>query len=109
MYVFPGIGLGAILCKAKTITDSMIYAAAIGLSTALTSSEMDAGMLYPAISRIREVSVTVARTVIREAQRQSVDCESNLRSIKDAELDEWIRDRMYDPWSVVEGRVMSRL
>ena len=26
MYVFPGIGLGAILCKAVKITGDMIYA-----------------------------------------------------------------------------------
>lgn len=54
-------------------------------------------MLYPEISRIREVSVTVAREVIREAQRQRLDREKSIRDLSDAELDSWIRANMYDP------------
>lgn len=54
-------------------------------------------MLYPDLERIRAVSVVVARDVIREAQRQKLDREPSLRGMTDAELDGWIKDRMYDP------------
>ncbi|KAI9872456.1 MAG: hypothetical protein M1830_001603, partial [Pleopsidium flavum] len=75
MYVFPGIGLGAILSKSTTITQSMIYASASALSTSVLPSELAQGWLYPDISRIRDVSVTVARGVIRAAQEAGVDRE----------------------------------
>jgi malate dehydrogenase (oxaloacetate-decarboxylating)(NADP+) len=54
-------------------------------------------MLYPEITRIREVSVVVAREVIRQAQREKLDREKSIRDLSDAELDSWIRGRMYDP------------
>ncbi len=97
MYVFPGIGLGAILSKATTITQSMIYASAEALSTALLPSEIADGWLYPNISRIRDVSVIVARGVIRAAQDAGVDREVRLRGMADDEVDRWVRERMYDP------------
>lgn len=97
MYVFPGIGLGAILCKAVSITQPMIYASGESLSTALLESEIAENWLYPDIRRIREVSVVVTRGVIRAAQRENVDRELILRNMPDDELDEYIRRRMYNP------------
>lgn len=98
MYVFPGIGLGAILSKAVSVTQDMIYESAVALSTALNEQERAVGWLYPDIRRIREVSVTVARGVIRAAQAGGVDRELALRGLSDAELDEYIKERMYDPF-----------
>jgi malate dehydrogenase (oxaloacetate-decarboxylating)(NADP+) len=113
MYVFPGIGLGAILCKAVHITQEMvcshrtsqvrplteeqIYTSAVALSTAINTNEINAGRLYPELDRIREVSVIVAREVIREAQQQGLDREKSIRNLSDSELDAFIRSRMYDP------------
>lgn len=54
-------------------------------------------MLYPSLTRIRSVSVTVAREVIREAQRQGLDREPSIRKLSDEQLDQWIMSRMYDP------------
>ncbi len=99
MYVFPGIGLAAILCKAVNVTQEMIYASGLGLAASLSPDEHAAGWIYPEISRIRDVSVVVARYVMRAAQRDGVDRELNLRPLADAELDEYIRERMYDPFN----------
>ena len=79
------------------LTQQQIYASAVALSTTINNFEIEAGMLYPEITRIREVSVVVAREVIREAQRQKLDREKSIRDLSDAELDEWIKSRMYDP------------
>lgn len=103
MYVFPGIGLGTILSKSTTITQSMIYASAAALSTSLLPAERAQGWLYPAIGRIRDVSVVVARGVIRAAQDAGVDREVRLRGMPDEELDRWVRDRMYDPHTEAEA------
>lgn len=75
----------------------MIYASAVALSTSLTEDERAKGWLYPEVNRIREVSVIVARGVIRAAQKSGVDRELSIRDISDDELDEYIRQRMYDP------------
>ncbi len=98
MYVFPGIGLAAILCKAVSVTQDMIYASGEGLSESLNEQEKADDWLYPDIRRIREVSVVVTRAVIRAAQKNGVDRELNLRTCSDADLDEYIKDRMYDPF-----------
>ena len=97
MYVFPGIGLGTILSKAKSVTQEMIYASAESLATSLNSEESRAGWLYPDIRRIRDVSVTVTRGVIRAAQRCNVDRELILRELSDEQLENYIRQHMYDP------------
>ncbi|PTU18600.1 hypothetical protein P175DRAFT_0318374 [Aspergillus ochraceoroseus IBT 24754] len=115
MYVFPGIGLGTILSKAVKVTDSMIYASGEALSKALTAEEIDCGLLYPDLTRIRQVSIVVARNVIRAAQQDKVDREIALRNMNDDTLDAWIKVRMYDPHSEVHalerevGAILSSL
>lgn len=98
MYVFPGIGLGAILSKAVNVTQGMIYASAEALSTALLPEERADNWLYPDIRRIRDVSVVVTCGVIRAAQTEGVDRELGLRNLADEELHEYVRKRMYDPF-----------
>lgn len=97
MYVFPGIGLGTILSKATTITQSMIYASATSLSNSLHPSETSKGWLYPELARIRDVSVIVAMGVIKAAQEAGVDREQSIKGIGDDELEKWVRSKMYDP------------
>ena len=99
MYVFPGIGLGAILSKAVSITQDMIYASAESLSTSLNKQERADGWLYPDIRRIREVSVIVTRGVIRTAQQNGVDRAPHLRNLTDDQLDAYIKEKMYDPFN----------
>ena len=99
MYVFPGIGLGAILSKAVSVTQGMIYASAEALAESLLPEETAENWLYPDIRRIRDVSVIVARGVIRAAQKDGVDRELALRNVSDDEMDEYVRHRMYDPFT----------
>jgi malate dehydrogenase (oxaloacetate-decarboxylating)(NADP+) len=105
MYVFPGIGLGAILCKSVNVTQDMIYASGSYLSEALNKEEKADNYLYPDVSRIREVSVVVTRGVIRAAQKNGVDRELALRHLSDEQLDDYIRHRMYDPFH--EGELLK--
>lgn len=76
----------------------MIYASAEALSTSLTKEETSKNWLYPAVERIRDVSVIVTRGVIRSAQAEKVDRELALRNMSDEQLDEYIKARMYDPF-----------
>jgi hypothetical protein len=68
MYIFPGIGLGSILCKARTVTDAMVEEASIALSRALDKDEREKGLVYPRLGRIRDISAQIAAAVIRKAQ-----------------------------------------
>ncbi|KAF2007765.1 hypothetical protein P154DRAFT_583983, partial [Amniculicola lignicola CBS 123094] len=103
MYVFPGIGLGAILSQATSVTQDMIYASAESLSTALNEQEVADGWIYPDIRRIREVSAVVTRGVIRAAQKNGVDRAVELRNLSDADLDVFIQESMYDPFNEREN------
>lgn len=107
MYVFPGIGLATILCEAAHVTESMIYASAAGLAASLNADEIARGDLYPELKRVRQVSVTVAREVIRAAQREGVDRHKMLQFMSDAELDAFIVSKMYDP-KIIELAGSSR-
>ncbi|KAK7026865.1 hypothetical protein VNI00_015407 [Paramarasmius palmivorus] len=69
MYIFPGLGLAAILARATSITDSMVEASSWGLADSLTPDEQTLGLLYPDLSRIREISASIAKGVIRAAQK----------------------------------------
>ena len=75
----------------------MIYASAKSLASSLNYTEEEDGWLYPDLSRIRDISVSVAMGVIRAAQEAKVDREMRIRDMEDEELEHWIRSRMYDP------------
>lgn len=75
----------------------MIYASATSLSTSLTPSEISQGLLYPDLTRIRDVSVIVAMAVIRAAQEAGVAGEPLIEDMTDEDLKSWVMSKMYDP------------
>lgn len=72
MYIFPGLGFGAVLADAQRVTDSMIIAAARALAHCVTEEEMEAGLVYPRLDRIRSISALVAKAVIEKAFEEGV-------------------------------------
>lgn len=100
MYVFPGIGLGAVLSEASQITQTMIYASGISLSNALNAEEISQGLLYPDLARIRDVSVQVASGVIQAAlQTPGLVKNGRFNLTVPDELERAIRQKMYDPYT----------
>jgi malate dehydrogenase (oxaloacetate-decarboxylating)(NADP+) len=90
-YVFPGIGLGALACKAHHISDGMFLASARALAEAVEESSLEHGAIYPPLPEIRRVSVEVAVAVAERAVEEGLATASS---------DDWHGDitaMMYDP------------
>ena len=64
--MFPGLGLGVIVCRAATMPPSLFIAAARALAKLADPTDPAEGLL-PDISRLREVSATVAVDVVSTA------------------------------------------
>jgi malate dehydrogenase (oxaloacetate-decarboxylating)(NADP+) len=66
-YIFPGVGLGAIISQARAITDEMFLAAALALAQQVSDADLERGRIYPSLQRIREVSALIAVDVAKIA------------------------------------------
>jgi malate dehydrogenase (oxaloacetate-decarboxylating)(NADP+) len=91
-YIFPGLGLGVTLVRARRVTESMFAAAARRLGELATSEELAAGSLYPPIDRIMDVSAEIAVTVAEVAYHEDL---AGLP--RPADLPAFIRASRYDP------------
>lgn len=94
--VFPGIGLGCVLSRARLLTDRMLVAAVRELAALSPALADPTAPLLPGVEAVRDVSVAVARGVIKEAVDEGVATEEGIPR-DDGELDEWIREQMWTP------------
>jgi malate dehydrogenase (oxaloacetate-decarboxylating) len=96
--VFPGIGLGGVLCRTRRVTDKMLVAATQGVAEMgpALKDDRDTAPLLPGVEVVRDVSVRVARKVIQAAIEDGVATEEGIPTDEN-ELDEWIRDQMWEP------------
>jgi len=91
-YIFPGVGLGVVACKAKRVTDEMFLAAADTLAGMVSKEDLDQGSIYPSLSRMREVSAAIATCVADVAFARG------LAGVpKPADTANFIRKNMYEP------------
>ena len=67
VFVFPGLGLGAIAAEATAITDRMFLAAARTLAAAVSPERIATGALFPPVADLRPVTRAIARVVADEA------------------------------------------
>jgi malate dehydrogenase (oxaloacetate-decarboxylating)(NADP+) len=91
-YIFPGIGLGALLSGASRISESMFAEAARTLAEMVTEDELARGTILPPMGRIREVSARIAESVMEVARREGV-ASAGLPE----KLEPFIREWMYQP------------
>ncbi len=92
LYVFPGMGLGAIVSQAQKVTHKMFYAATCAISDMVTSDLRSKGCLLPPLTDIRRVSFTVALAVAKQAREDGIGMAAS-----DEKLAELIRGAMWIP------------
>ncbi len=91
-YIFPGVGLGVIACDAKLIDDEMFYASARSLAQQVTDEDLAVGRIYPALTRMREVSAAIAVAVAESGYATLL-----ARMPRPDDLPGYVKSLMYDP------------
>jgi len=107
-FVFPGIGLGACVSRARYVSDGMFLDGAKALAACVTAEDIAEGSVYPQLSRIRDCSHAVACAVIRRAVAEGhadagvlVNLEESVRRAM------WFPEYLpirYEPWDDAQRR-----
>ena len=92
VFIFPGVGLGAIISEASRVTDSMFLAAAHALAEYNPTVDPGEGSLYPRLQELRRVSQLIAFKVAQCARDEGFG-----RSLDDQELKTAIADFCWHP------------
>ena len=91
-WIFPGVGLGALAARATSVTPEMFFMAARALAREVTAADLELGRIYPALSRIRDVSLRIAVSVAEVAWARGI-----ARAERPDDPEAFIRSRMYEP------------
>jgi malate dehydrogenase (oxaloacetate-decarboxylating)(NADP+) len=92
VYIFPGVGLGALVSEAREITDGMFLAAARTLARLVEPDDLALGRVYPPLTKIRAVSLQIATAVAEAAYRDGLAVRP-----RPADIAGDIRARMFNP------------
>jgi malate dehydrogenase (oxaloacetate-decarboxylating) len=88
--LYPGLGLGAIVSRARRISDGMFAAAASAVSSLVAVRQPGASLL-PHIDDLRSVSATVAMAVVEAAQAEG------LAAVKAGDIVQQVQNAMWQP------------
>jgi malic enzyme len=92
VFVFPGIGLGALVSEARELTEGIFTAAAECLAALVPDEDLAAGSLFPPIADLRRVTARIAEAVVREAREEGLG-----RPLGDAEIPRVVAAAMWEP------------
>ncbi len=91
-FVFPGVGLGALVSKSPKVTDQMFLAASKALSCQVSARQRQEGHLLPEMKDIRRVSKEVAKAVAIQAREDGLG-----RLLEDDEIDAMATKAQWQP------------
>jgi malate dehydrogenase (oxaloacetate-decarboxylating) len=91
-YIFPGVGLGAIVVQARRITDTMFMSAAKALADLSPARNNPRANLLPPVTALREIAVAVARAVALQAIKEGLAAPRS-----DADVEAAIAAKMWEP------------
>jgi malate dehydrogenase (oxaloacetate-decarboxylating) len=91
VFIFPGLGLGAIVARAREVTDAMFIVAARTLADLTPPERLTQGALYPRLAELRSISRAIAIAVAREAH------DSGAADAPDRDVDATVDAAMWQP------------
>jgi malate dehydrogenase (oxaloacetate-decarboxylating) len=91
-FIFPGVGLGALVAEARVVTDGLFTAAAEALAAEVSDAELSAGALFPPIRSLRPITARIAAAVARQARDEGVGRPLSNDSIASA-----VAEAMWEP------------
>jgi len=100
MYIFPGVGLGACVCKASKVTNSMFYAAAKTLAEMVSDHALSQSNVFPKLSDIRDISAKIATAVCEVAFDEGI---ANIT--RPADLFSFVQKKMYRPYYIPYAKI----
>ncbi|HMK97461.1 MAG TPA: NAD-dependent malic enzyme [Acidimicrobiales bacterium] len=92
VFVFPGVGLGAVVARAREVTDEMFLSAARELASCVPLERLRAGALYPALGDLRSISRRIAVAVACTARDQGL-----ARIATDEQVEAEVSAAMWEP------------
>jgi malic enzyme len=92
MFIFPAVGLGVLAAKATAITDELFNAAAAALADCVTQPQLEAGLLYPPMTELRQSVQSVATAIYASAIRQGL-CDP----VNETELQARLQNEAWEP------------
>jgi malate dehydrogenase (oxaloacetate-decarboxylating) len=92
MFIFPGIGLGALVSKSTKITTRMFLKASKALSELVTEDQLSKQMLLPDLNDIRYVSFNIAKAVAVEARDEGLG-----RLLTDSDYEVVVKKAQWEP------------
>ncbi|EPS41822.1 hypothetical protein H072_4210 [Dactylellina haptotyla CBS 200.50] len=95
--IYPGIGLGCVLSRANTLSDSMLISAVHALAAQSPALKDPNQGLLPDVEDVREISMKVACAVIKQAIKEGVATSTGIPAEDDKSLEEWVERQMWDP------------
>ncbi|KAL8137090.1 hypothetical protein V2J09_003091 [Rumex salicifolius] len=71
-YIFPGLGLGLIMCGAIRVHDDILLAASEALAAQVEDEHYEKGVIYPPFKSIRKISAHIAAKVAAKCYELSL-------------------------------------
>ncbi len=91
VFIFPGLGLGAIVSGASVVTDNMIGVSATALAETLSLGDLDHNCLMPEAGHLWDICGHVGLEVARQA------CKDGVASVEEDDLEKLIEDYRWRP------------
>ena len=103
VFVFPGLGLGAMVAEATTMPDGLFLAAARTLAEQVSDERLASGAIYPSVDALRQVTRAIALAVATDARALGIarlDPAADIEAAVDAAM--WWPD--YVPYAPAPDR-----